>query len=230
MGGIHVSSRGTYSKKYIGVKSDLMLPRSISSSRYAGIKPEFILGMYSGRFGLDTGVLYEDGHFKLFYWSLDGTCSPQGNTDFPIIRYASVGDKITLKTYLNGDDITCKAFDISTNKELATLNAPLTSSAKIAFQSGAYINREIVIAANPSGVVNPCNIYFYDAEFYNGYVTDKRGNRHDLNDDVSKITKDRDPEITNGRFNIDVSKIKKMYTQFGTDSNRSFELATCDLS
>ncbi|AFS79774.1 hypothetical protein Curi_c27810 [Gottschalkia acidurici 9a] len=237
MGGIHLTTRGTYYRKYLGVQSDLTLPTAVSSDSRVGIKPEYMFGMYADKYGLDIGVVYQNNEFCLFYWSLSDeesgswhTCIQRGSTADPSIR-ANPGEKITLKAYLNGNKITCEA--IRSNGSKTTLDALLTSEAVEQFQKGAYINRELVIAANPKYIVNPCNVYTYNGIFSNGFVT-RIGTyeREQLNNSNSTITKLELPEEDrDGRVNIDKSKIKVLSTECGYDAyGYSYEKATCDLN
>lgn len=246
MGGVFGTVRGTKEKLYIGAQSDLTLPTRVSADSTRGIKPEFFLGMYSGAYGLDIGVAYEGNAFKLFYWSLygttlhywdgvkawdknpahpqDGKPSDQGSITDVTISGATVGEKITLKAYLNGSNITCEA--TRSNGAKKTLNCPLSAGAKAAFQGGAYVNRELNIAANGTSQVNPCNIYFYDAIFSNGFVTTTGGVRTPLNDTSSKITK-----TMVGDGNVDMSIVKVKLPDCGYDKNGySYEKASIDLN
>jgi hypothetical protein len=230
MGGVYITARGTKARNYIGVGTDLTLPSRVASDKIKGIKPEYILGFYGGSYGLDIGVLYQDYQFKLFYWALSGTCGVQGTNDntHVTIPNVSVGEKITLKAYLNGSKITCEA--IKNGTKIASLDAPLTSNAVTEFKKGCYINRELVIASNATSSYLPCNIYTYDAIFSNGFVTRVSDyNRENLNDSNSAITKLRQKDSTD-RY-MDVTKLKVLTAECGVDKNGySYEKGSCDLN
>ena len=81
MGGWHIAHRATNNSNYIGIASTLMLPTSCgyepdsnpAAGVYDGVFPEFFHGFYKSNYGLDVGVLYRDGEFKIFYSGPSGT-------------------------------------------------------------------------------------------------------------------------------------------------------------
>lgn len=237
MGGIHVTHRATNNSNYTGVQAKLTLPTSISSDQVNGIKPEFIFGFYKGNYGVDIGVVYQDSTFKLFYWTLADTTpnyhskeeldldptltSDQGGESGSI--GTTVGEQITLKAYLNGNKITCEAIKSNGNK--TTLHCPLSSDALNAFQTGARINRELVIAANPTGIVNPCNIYFYDAYFSEGILTTTSTTQQAVTDSNTVIQR----YLNDG--NVNTSTLRTLNCEWGTDANGyAYERAACDMN
>lgn len=230
MGGIHVTHRATNNSNYTGVQAKLTLPTYISSipTEGQGIKPEFIFGFYKGNYGLDIGVFYQDSTFKLFYWSLPYTTpnygassnSDQGGESSSI--GASVGEQITLKAYLNGNKITCEA--IRSNGSKTILDCPLSTSALADFQTGAKINRELVIAADPTPA-NPNDVYFYDAIFSEGVLTTTSTTQEKVSDSNTMIQKN----INDG--NVVVPALKILDCEWGTDANGyAYEKASCDMN
>ncbi len=225
MGGIHASVRTTSDNNYIGMQNKLVLPSNATSISATGanIKPEFINGIYKGNYGLDIGVVYEDGAFKLFYWALAGTTQgSQASKDITI--GASFGEHITLKTYLNGSKITCQA--IRANGVTKSLDCPLSPSAQNAFANGVAFIREMVIAADDvSHDVNPVNVFFYNATFSEGFVTTTNNVRHKLNNNNSYFTNTYDDG------NINQSILKCLDVAAGTDANEyAYETVSCDLN
>lgn len=228
MGGIHLTKRESINKIYRGVQAKLTLPTYISSDPVRGIKPEFIFGLYKGSYGIDIGVFYQDSAFKLVYWSLEYT-TPNWNAT-PSDRGGeinsigvSVCDSITLKAYLNGNKVTCEAKKTNGNK--TTLNCPLSQAAQSAFQTGVQINRELVIAADPTPTANPANVYFYDAYFSEGSFTKMDGSTEKVSDSNTRITR----EENDG--NVDTTILKVHNCDWGIDANGyAYERASCDFN
>lgn len=231
MGGIHMASRTTNDWDYIGVKSDLTLPRTVASDSRKGIKPEFFFGFYRGSFGIDIGVVYESYAFRLFYWTsanVPPSGYKRGSDNDPDIG-ASVGEKITLKAYLNGSNITCEA--IRQNGQKTILNCPLSPEALAAYRQGASINRELNIAAdkpaNNATYANPCNVYFGDAVFSNGYVTTVGGRQILLNPSISYISKNK---VVDAYVNKSILKVCENEIGVEANNNCSYERASCDFN
>lgn len=238
MGGIHLASRSTNHYNYIGVKSDLTLPTNVSADSSKGIKPEFFFGFYRDSYGIDIGVVYESNAFRLFYWTSASVPPPggsRGSVNDPAIG-ASVGEKITLKAYLNGSKITCEA--IRSNGQTTTLHCPLSDGAITAYRKGASINRELNIAANKpqSGAfANPCNVYFYNAVFSNGFCTTVGNQRILLNEEylsdgkmMSYISRNKDVDNY-----VNKSILKVCDNDIGgveASNNCSYERASCDFN
>ena len=225
MGGIYITARGTYKRCYVGIQTDLSLPKYVSADTNKGIKPEYILGFYAGKYGLDIGIVYQKDAFYLFYWSLAETCIIQGEEKK---IDTLIGENLKLRAYLDGDNITCDV--IRKNGEKHSIYAKLKEPAKLEFRKGSYINRELVIAADPKYTINQCPVYTIDGMFNNGFVTNvKTYVREKLNDNNSKITKCK--EVDQSGLNLNKSKIKKLVVEFGVNENGyAYEKGTCDLS
>lgn len=235
MGGIHMASRTTYNNNYIGVKSDLTLPTNVSADSRKGIKPEFFFGFYKDSHGIDIGVVYESNAFRLFYWTsakVPPTGYPRGSANDPDIG-ASTGEKIELKAYLNGSKITCEA---TTRKGKTKLDCPLSPEALASYKTGAAINRELNIAADePAGYnpktglpkANPCNVYFKNAVFTKGYVTNLSGQQILLNPDSSRLSRNKYVDDY-----VDKSILKECVNEIGVEAgnNCSYERASCDFN
>lgn len=90
MWGIYITATGTYKTCYVGIQTDLRLPKYVSVDTNRGTKLEYILGFYAGKYGLDLGIVYQKNAFYLFHWSLAETCILQGdekNTGFNRRRF-----------------------------------------------------------------------------------------------------------------------------------------------
>jgi len=217
MAGIHIISRTTKPNKYMKIETELVLPQWVSGDNL--VKPEYIIGFYKS-LGLDIGICYEDGEFQLFYWSLKGTCDPQGETERVILGDVGVGDTLKLVATLESTSVVLKVYKSGRLK--GTMTAPLTSRAISDFSNGCYINRELVIASNAKGDYTPRNVYTYNAKFDNGKVTKVSGRTYSLNNSNSKISHELDPD---DRY-IKVSECKYADCSDGYD----WEKGSCDLN
>jgi hypothetical protein len=198
MGGYHVAHRATNNSKYIGIASKLKLPANCNCENdstpttYDGVFPEFIHGFYKSSYGLDVGVIYRNGTFKLFYHGFANTLT---KTDDEIAINASKGDTIELKTYLSGTKIVAEAWKNSV--KLKTLDVPLTTAAAQAFAGGAKINRELVIAANRNPYI-PCSAYFSDTTFSRSTLTTTNYSYEKLRLSTSTLLRYADEGTMNG--------------------------------
>ena len=255
MGGIYLTRRKANNTNYTSMEAKLTLPTSIASDDTDGIKPEFFFGVYKrnlnltvpnvttpdttdtetiSELGMDIGVLYQNSSFKLFYWSLPYTTpnygassnSDQGGESSSI--GASVGEQITLKAYLNGNKITCEAR--RNNGSVTTLDCPLSTYALNAFSNGIEFSREMTIAADPSYVVNPCNVYYYDTYFSEGRLITTSGSVEKVSDSNTTIT-GIELDLVNNAPNVDEDILRTKNNEWGIDTNGySYERSACDMN
>ncbi len=194
--GYHVAHRATKNANYIGIASTLKLPSNCNCENdsapgvWDGVFPEFFHGFYRSSYGLDVGVIYRSGTFKLFYNGFSNTCNP---TYDEITINASKGDTIELRTYLSGTNIVAQA--LKNSSSIGTLNVPLTSIAAQYFASGAKLNRELTIAANRYPYI-PSAAYFSDTTFSRTTLTTTSYSYEKLRISNSDLTRYAD----NGRY------------------------------
>lgn len=150
MAGIHVVQRTTDSLHSFVIEATtiLHLPSSVtyrSNTDYGvhGAFPEFIHGFYVNGYGFDAGIMYQDGHFWLFY----GPYNTGSWKQYKIGSAARLGKTVTFNTklYTNGVMLTCsRSGDGST-----TMSAAINSTAYKKLKKGCKFVREMCLAINP---------------------------------------------------------------------------------
>ncbi|SHK63192.1 hypothetical protein [Tepidibacter formicigenes] len=177
MGGYHVAVRRAEGN-YIGVRSFLKLPDICKGVRdnggNNGIHPEFVHGFYRGStYGLDIGVIYRNGDWKLFYSGFSSTLKKiYDETSVSL----NLGETVELASYI---DFGKEAIVVKVEKNgrtLGVLDAPLCSTAFNEMKKGCDITRELLMATNRTSGYVPEEARFEFAKFFKGTLTDKYWN------------------------------------------------------
>lgn len=216
MAGLWLLSRTTSNNNYKKISTDLIMPQWVAGDSM--VKPEYIVGFYRSVYGMDIGICYEGSTFQLFYSAAANTCSPQWETERVHLRNVKPEDRITMIAQIESTRIALRVYKSGTLQ--GEMFAPLTSAAKTAFVgSGATITRELTIGSNESGIVNPRNVYSYNASFPSGTITNINGTTSNYTS-VAPIS--RNMVVDAGAVDLSIVKFKQVDT--------SKDLASIDLN
>jgi len=199
MAGYHVVQRTTILEMSNVVKavSTLKLPSNCTcrennpaGSGIYGAFPEFIQGIFGGSYGLDTGIMYQNGKFHLFYYAFANTSAIQWDqTEIPS-NIANLGGTVTFSTEI----LTTGKVRIKCEKGtlVKTLLVPLKTKATNRLINGGKLVREMVLAVNPDSngrIIVPANVSYTSAKFSNTTLTNNQGYSYPLNDSGSDVVK-----------------------------------------
>ncbi len=178
MGGVHIIQRTTNSanSNIFKATSVLTLPssatyRTNTTPGIHGAFPEFIHGFYRDSYGFDSGLMYKDGRFWIFY-------GPLGNTgvwkEQDVSSFVSLGKTITLQTIITAQGVSINCFINGGGS--ATMIAPIPQTAYNELKKGCKFVREMCIAINPerageTQVIVPNGASFTEATFKNTDMT-----------------------------------------------------------
>lgn len=183
MGGVHTAYRKSSSANYVAVESTIVLPqtsycRENNADATNGAFPEFFHGFYKGSiYGLDIGIGYKNGSYRLFFYSYANTQSTQW---FESNAFALTSDRTyTLKTYFSGGYLITRCMN-SSGTVVASLDVYLQPEAYTSMSQGCTINRELCIAINPSvkggsSYTVPARAYFSQTKFTKTKMTTNTG-------------------------------------------------------
>lgn len=193
MPGLHGVYRKSNDEIYTGVTSYLKLPDYFASVQGLA-EVEFFHGLYdSDGNGIDAGVFYRNGNWRLFTYSTVGFVlngATEGNdlelsyrnwhsNALATIWEAQPGDTIELSAYYSENSkalkVKARRINPATNKpELKTyqLMTKLDEKGINTFRKGAIINREMNIAGDQW---DSRKAYFGNAIFSRGTLTTKDG-------------------------------------------------------
>lgn len=199
MSGIHVIQRTNLIESYDVIKatSTLKLPNSCTSrennppgSGIHGAFPEFIHGFFGGIYGVDTGIMYQNGKFHLFYYAFDNTSSLiWDQTEIPS-NIAAKGSTVTFSTEIltsNKVRIRCEKGTL-----VKTLLVNLTTAAANRMLSGCKFVREMVLALNPESngsYIVPAGVSYSSATFSNTTLTNNNGYEYPFGPNNSTVVK-----------------------------------------
>jgi hypothetical protein len=178
MGGIHVANRKSNAHNFNAAGSKLQLPASTDiagipngSSGYGSVVPEFFHGMYenTGTYGLDAGMFYANGVYRLFVNSRTDGWAEDTTTTF------SATGTVTLNTFFVTSGSTKYLRVEVVGKRFCDFY--VSNAAYNSLNAGCYIHRELNIATNPSGTytILPKNAYFRNAKFTETTMTTTAG-------------------------------------------------------
>lgn len=190
--GYHIPDRMTTAGTFVGITSYLVLPwayackNDSSPTTYDGVFPEFLQGFYKDNYGIDTGVIFKDGSWRISFHAQDtNTADPTDPLssigEGEVILNLSPGQTIVLKTYLQAPSYLIARVENTSGIGLGQLNINLQQSAYNDFASGATIHREMCIASNSDLSV----AYFKGAEFYQSTLTSVYGGYVPMTDNNS---------------------------------------------
>lgn len=167
MSGIHVAYRKSKGTNFNAVESTIVLPKMctyrpnrVVSGKYCdGVFPEFFHGFYqASTYGLDIGILYQAGGYKLFFFSYpnvvvkktDGsrvTWYVSKQTFLPASE-AMEDRTFTLKSYFANGYLVTRCLNAKGDKA-ASLDVFLNTAAYADMKKkGCTINREMCLAVN----------------------------------------------------------------------------------
>jgi hypothetical protein len=213
MAGIHTAYRQTNYYNFVAVSSELTLPtvygcRENDYNSKNGAFPEFFHGFYdSHNYGLDIGVIYKGGRFRLAFWSYHNTQPTQWFTSSGF-RVPS-NRRVILSSYFKNGYLVTRCKDTH-GKVLACLDVKLTTKAYNVLSNGCYINREMVIAMNKNSDGKfevPASAYFKNSKFSRTTLTNSHGQYIALtkyNSNTRKTGK-VDPATPNKTYDYDIS-------------------------
>lgn len=172
MSGIHVAYRKSTGTNFNQVESTIVLPtnctyrdnRAVTVGNtvkyYDGAFPEFFHGFYQGStYGLDIGILYQAGVYKLFLYCYANVASQVDSNGNKITWYtssktfapasSSTTDRtFTLKSYFANGYLVTRCYN-SSGTVVASLDVYLNPTAYAAMNNnGCTINREMCLAIN----------------------------------------------------------------------------------
>lgn len=176
MGGVHVLYRKTNASTYVAANSTLYLPstcycRNNNSSYEYGAFPEFFHGLYYGSYGLDSGIGYKDGGFRILFWCNEYTASTQSGESAAFSR--PTNGQVVLRSYLSNGKL-CTRVETTSGSTLASLDMTLISAAYTRLSAGCTINREATIAMNAPYTL-PAPAYYSQFKFTNTTLTTVSG-------------------------------------------------------
>lgn len=187
MSGIHTVYRKSTGTNFVGVESKIYLPATCvcrennpTSSGYNGAFPEFFHGFYKGSsYGLDIGIIYKSGSYRLFFYSYANTQSTQWFTSSQTFNVGSTYDSrlFTLKSYFQDGYLITRCYN-SSGTVVASLDVFLNSTAYASMSQGCTINREMCLAINKDSAGNinvPASCYFSQAKWTQTKMTTTSG-------------------------------------------------------
>jgi len=173
MGGFHIKYRQS-NNLYVGIRSTLRIPANLDGDSTKQVYPEFFHGFYYGDHGMDTGLYYKDGTFRLCSWAFLKTV-PDVNKKWQeaaLNKPINKGDEILLKSYVQGSSLVSEVYRAGIL--LGKLASPLSTAGATQFANGSYMHREMTIGANRNDYA-PSKAYFSNATFTKSDVTKKGG-------------------------------------------------------
>lgn len=173
MGGFHVKYRKTNQHaRYIGISSQLKLPLNLNGDSVVEAYPEFFHGFYQGDYGMDTGIFYKNGVFKMLSFCFPktqlSTTSQWTESAFNSGVTVNKGDFLTINSYYSNKTIISEY--LRNGVKIGSHTTRLSDSASNTFSAGSAINREIALAANTPNYA-PSQAFFSDAKFFNSTLT-----------------------------------------------------------
>ncbi len=177
MSGIHTVYRKSIGTNFVEVESKIYLPvtcycreNSPVNSGYNGAFPEFFHGFYKGSsYGLDIGIMYRNGSYRLFFYSYKNTQSTQW---FTSSKTFNIGDTyesrlFTLKSFFQNGYLVTRCYN-SSGTLVASLDVFLEPAAYASMSQGCTINREMCLALNKNSAGEytlPAPCYFSQAKW-----------------------------------------------------------------
>ncbi len=202
MSGIHVAYRKSTGKNFNQVESTIVLPTNCTyrANRavtvggtvkyYDGAFPEFFHGFYQGStYGLDIGILYQAGVYKLFFYCYANVASQVDSSGNKITWYTSsksfvpassstIDRTFTLKSHFENGYLVTRCRN-SSGATVASLDVYLNPTAYTAMNNnGCTINRELCLAINKNekGTCTfPAGVSFTNTKFTKTKMTTVNG-------------------------------------------------------